>query len=188
MSEHIVSRTISFQELTAHHDVSSFRCGKDALDNFIGKFATGHPRQGLSRTWVAIHDDRIVAFYTLALATVTTRSATARVAKGAPRLDLPAILLARLAVDRPFQGQGLGAIVLEQALRRCLTMADAAQAANAVALPVRAILVHAKDEEAAGFYEHAGFERSPTDPLHLMVLVKDLKRLLTRSTPAPPGR
>jgi len=170
---------LTIDKLSSSHRVADFRCGKPELDAFISRYALGHPRQGLSQTWVAVHDDRVAAYFTLSSAAIANAEATGRVTKGMPRHDLPAILLARLAVDAEFQGQGLGGVVLERALRRCLRIAEAAHAADPMVLPVRAVLVHAKDEDAAGFYEHAGFERSPTDPLHLMMLVKDLKRLLT---------
>ena len=169
---------IDIEELNSRHNVAAFSCGKPSLDVFLTKYAISHPRQGLSKTWVAVTDNRVVAFYSLAIASVTNSGATARVSKGAPKHDLPVVLLARLAVDRGFQHQGLGSVILEHAFRRCVAMADAAQEAGAVSLPVRAILVHALDEEAAGFYEAQGLERSPTDPLHLMALVKDLKKLL----------
>jgi GNAT superfamily N-acetyltransferase len=166
------------EEISTKHDVSMFSCGNPSIDVFLAKFAISHPKQGLSRTWVAVKDSRVVAYYSLAIASVTNAGATARVAKGTPKHDLPVILLARLAVDQAFQRQGLGSVVLEHALRRCLAMADAAQEAGAVSLPMRAVLVHAFDEEAAGFYEANGLERSPTDPLHLMALVKDLRNFL----------
>ncbi|MEI8395373.1 MAG: GNAT family N-acetyltransferase [Rhodospirillaceae bacterium] len=173
-----LNHDLVIEELSISHDVSAFSCGKPSLDVFLTKFAISHPKQGLSRTWVAVKHSRIVAFYSLSFATVTNAGATIRVAKGTPRHDLPVILLARLAVDQACQRQGLGSVVLEHALRRCVAMADAAQEAGAISLPVRAVLVHALDEEAAGFYEANGLERSPTDPLHLMAPVKDLKKLL----------
>lgn len=174
----ILSSDLTVEEISTHHDISAFSCGKASLDDFLSKFAMNHPRHGLSRTWVVVKDGQVLAFYSLAIASVINAEATARVTKGAPRHDLPAILLARLAVDQKFQRQGLGSVVLELALRRCLAMADAAQKAEAVALPVRAIFVHALDEDAARFYAANGLERSPTDPLHLMALVKDIKKLL----------
>ena len=80
------------------------------------------------------------------------------------------ILLARLAVDRTWQGKGLGAALLLDALRRILAAADI--------VGVRAALVHAKDETARQFYEHFDFDQSPIDPLQMFLLVKDIARLL----------
>ena len=80
------------------------------------------------------------------------------------------MLLARLAVDRSWQGRGLGAALLLDALRRTLTAADI--------LGMRAIMVHAKDEAARRFYEHFDFDPSPVEPLHLFLLLKEIARLL----------
>jgi len=167
---------ISFEEISQQHDVSGFTCGQPTLDDFLRKNAKNHPRQGLSRTWVVLKETVVVAYYTLSFASVSHASATTRVSKGMPRHDLPVLLLARLAVDQSLQGQGLGSVVLEHAMRRCLQMADAAQTVGAVTLPVRAVLVQAIDAKAAAFYEKYGFDRSPTDPLHLMMLVKDMRK------------
>jgi predicted N-acetyltransferase YhbS len=87
-----------------------------------------------------------------------------------PAHPIPVILLARLAVDRRFQGKGLGAGLLKDALLRALNAADA--------IGIRAVLVHAKDSSATTFYAHFGFAPSPTDPLHLMLLIKDIKHAL----------
>lgn len=80
------------------------------------------------------------------------------------------ILLARLAVDRREQGRGLGAHLLLDALRRA--------AEGAEVIGGRAVLVHAADEEARSFYLRYGFESSPTDRLHLIMLMKDLRKTL----------
>jgi predicted N-acetyltransferase YhbS len=79
------------------------------------------------------------------------------------------MLLARLAVSVGSQGRGLGAGLLKDAMKRTLQAADIAG--------IRAFVVHAKDEDTRRFYEHFGFAPSPTDPLHLFVLIKEIKRL-----------
>ena len=91
----------------------------------------------------------------------------ARIAKGQGSQDIPVILLARLAVDISEQDKGLGAHMLLDALRRAVEGAEV--------IGGRAILVHAQDEGARGFYQRYGFETSPTDDLHLLMLVKDLR-------------
>lgn len=91
-----------------------------------------------------------------------------RHAKGVLAHSVGVILLARLAVDRSLQGQGYGRALMADAAIRTLQAADLVGA--------RAMLVHARDARAAGFYERLGFTRSPTDRLHLMVLIKDLQR------------
>jgi GNAT superfamily N-acetyltransferase len=96
-----------------------------------------------------------------------------RIAKGQSALPIGVILLARLAVDRSEQGQGLGAALLKDALLRC------AQAADIIG--ARAVLVHAIDAEARKFYEYFGFEECPANDLHLMLLMKDLRSYLART-------
>jgi predicted N-acetyltransferase YhbS len=88
-----------------------------------------------------------------------------------PRHPIPVVLLARLAVDKAVQGRGLGAFLLADAMRRTLSAAQT--------IGVRALLVHATDEGARSFYARFGFVESPTDPLHLMLLIKDLRASLS---------
>jgi ribosomal protein S18 acetylase RimI-like enzyme len=104
---------------------------------------------------------------------VAPDDATARALKGQPRArPVPAILLARLAVDRGHQRVGLGNSLLQDALLRCVQAAEA--------IGARVLLVHAKHERAKAWYMQFGFEESPTDPLHLLLLLKDVRALLQR--------
>lgn len=115
-------------------------------------------------------EERVVGYYALSAASVEQDDAPTRVRKGLARHPIPVILLARLAVDQSEQGRGLGAALLKDALQR------AGSAAGEIG--ARAVLVHAKDEEAKAFYEHFDFEPSPSDPLHLFLLMKDLRASL----------
>jgi GNAT superfamily N-acetyltransferase len=90
-----------------------------------------------------------------------------------PQYPIPVVLLARLAVDVSVAKRGLGAWLLRDAVMRTLA------ASNTIG--VRAMLVHAIDEEARAFYLHHGFEPSPTDPLHLMILIKDIAKAIQQS-------
>lgn len=92
--------------------------------------------------------------------------ASGRAAKGQPAYPIPVILLARLAIDKSEQGQGLGKALLKNALQRSV------QASNEIG--ARAVLVHAIDEEAKAFYKHFGFEDCAVGDLHLMLLIKDI--------------
>ena len=93
-----------------------------------------------------------------------------RLAKGIPRHPVPVLLLARLAVDQTWQGKGLGAALVTDAMRRTLQVADI--------VGVRAMLVHAKDEKAKRFYTYLGFEAFPGEPLTLYRLIKDLRNMV----------
>jgi GNAT superfamily N-acetyltransferase len=112
-----------------------------------------------------------VGFYTLAVGQVTQEEAPSRLTKGLARHPVPIMLLARLGVDRRWHGQGIGKALLKDAMLRTLQAADIAG--------IRAFAVHAKDEDARRFYEHFDFIPSPADPMHLFVLLKDLRRIIS---------
>ena len=112
-----------------------------------------------------------MGYYSLAAGEVTHEAAPARVAKGMARHPIPVMLLARLATDLTWRGRGLGAALLVDAMRRTLQAADIAG--------IRALVVHAKDEKARRFYEHFNFDASPKDPLHLSILIKEIRRQTT---------
>jgi GNAT superfamily N-acetyltransferase len=90
-----------------------------------------------------------------------------------PQHPIPALLLARLAVDKAVQGKGIGAFLLKDAMSRALSVAEQAG--------MRLLLVHALNDETRAFYEHFGFEPSPTDPMNLQLLVKDIQLALNRA-------
>jgi GNAT superfamily N-acetyltransferase len=153
----------------ARHDVSGFDSGNETLDRWLVRYAGQSERRDAARTFVATGDGGIVvAYYTLVVGEVEHGSATEQVRKGMSRhYPIPAALLARLAVDRHHQGRGIGAGVLSDALSRVSV------AAGQVA--VRAVVVHAIDENAAGFYERFGFRALSAAPRTLMVTLAELR-------------
>lgn len=156
--------------LTHDHNCEDFDCGSDPLNEYLRRFAWVDQRAGAARTYVAIQAGRVVAYYTLAYGSVEHRLAPQRVRKGLAQHPIPVMVLARLAVDRTYQKQSLGKGLLKDALLRTLQAAEIAG--------LRAVLVHAKDEDAKRFYERFGFEPSPLDRFHLMLLLKDLRRIV----------
>jgi GNAT superfamily N-acetyltransferase len=163
------------EPLERRHRLDDFDCGEPALDEWLKRHARGAHASGSARVFVATLEDRetVVGYYALAAAQVGPDDATERALKGQPRTrPVPAILLARLAVDREHQRAGLGRSLLQDVMLRCL---DAAEAIGA-----RVLLVHAKHEPAKAWYMQYGFEESPTDPLHLLMLLKDVRALLER--------
>lgn len=156
--------------LDASHAVDGFDCGVAALDDYLTRWALADQKAGKSRTYVATRGRRVVAFFSLAAAGVVAADATERVARGQGSQHIPAIMLARLAVDSREQGAGIGRALLLDALARCEQAADV--------VGVRVVLVHAKDDRARAFFFRHDFEPSPTDPLHLMVLMKDVRATL----------
>jgi GNAT superfamily N-acetyltransferase len=156
--------------LTDSHHTASFDCGKHRLNDFLVRHALENQKGGKSRTYVALRAGAVVAFYSLAPGSVGRGEAPDRIARGQGSQDIPVILLARLAVTLEEQGVGLGRFMLLEALRRSIEGADV--------IGGRAVLVHAEDEQARGFYLHHGFEPSPSDDLHLLLLMKDLRKTL----------
>ena len=149
--------------------MSGFRCGDESLDEWLRRHALINQSSGSARTFVSCLDRRVVGYYALASGAVAKAGASARVAKAMPE-PIPVLLLARLAVDQTVQGQGLGWRLLRDAILRTLQVADH--------VGVRALLAHALDQTAADFYARYDFQPSPTDPLHMMLLLKDARALL----------
>jgi GNAT superfamily N-acetyltransferase len=161
--------------LEKHHRLDDFDCGEPALNEWLTRHARGAHASGSARVFVTTLEDgeSVVGYYALAAAQVAPEAATERALKGQPRTrPVPAVLLARLAVDRECQRAGLGRSLLQDVMLRCL---DAAEAIGA-----RVLLVHAKHEAAKAWYSQFGFEESPTDPLHLLMLLKDVRSFLQR--------
>ena len=157
--------------ITSAHAVDSFDCGVEALNLFLQRFALSNHAAGLAKTYVVTvaESPRVAGYYSLCASSVERDLTPSRVAKGTPRQPVPVLLLARLAVDLTAQGRGLGDSLLQNALKRCAGVAEI--------IGVRAILVHAKGEKAAAFSAQYDFEPSPSDPLHMMLLIKNLKKL-----------
>ncbi len=161
MSEHG-----TIEKLRREHLLDEFECGKDELNRFLKRQAWASQQSHSAQTYVLAKDLRVLGYYSLAAGAVTHEEATERVRKGQARHPIPVILLARLAVYISTHGKGLGGALLKDALLRT------AQAADTIG--ARALLVHAKDDRAKAFYEHFCFEPSPSDPYHLLLIMKDL--------------
>jgi GNAT superfamily N-acetyltransferase len=164
-----VSRFRDPEPLGAHHDIAAFDCGVESLNLWLKKHAPQAAAVGSARTYV-VHDneqDRIIGYHALANASITHGEATARAAKGMPRYPIPAVLLARLAVDASVQGRRIGAWLLRDAMLRTLNAAES--------FGIRVLLTHAVEDDARSFYKRHGFEPSPTDPFNLQILIKDIR-------------
>jgi GNAT superfamily N-acetyltransferase len=163
------------EPLGKHHRLDQFACGERALDEWLKRHARGAQASDSARVFVTTLADgeTVVGYYALAAAQVAPEDATARALKGQPRArPLPAVLLARLAVDQAHQGGGLGRSLVQDVLLRCVEAADA--------IGARVLLVHAKHEAAKVWYMQYDFEESPTDRLHLLMLMKDVRAFLQR--------
>ena len=158
-----------FEKLTRDHIIEGFDCGKEPLNRFVIRNALQNQQANASQTYLLLTGGQIAGYHTL-VGELTYAEAAERVKKGLARHPVPVMLLARLAVDRNWQGRGIGPALLKDAMLRTLQAADIAG--------IRAFVVHAKDEEARSFYQHFDFTPSPSDPMHLYILVKDVRALL----------
>ena len=156
------------EKLRREHSLDRFDCGKDELNRFLKRQAWNNQQSHSAQTYVLARELSVLGYYSLAAGSVRHEDATERVKKGLARHPIPVILLARLAVDMSLQGKGVGPALLKDALLRAAGAADT--------IGARALLLHAKDDNAKGFYEHFDFEPSPSDPYHLLLIMKDLLR------------
>ena len=157
------------QPLAAHHDILSFSCGMDSLDQWLKRRALKNQTTGASRTFVVCEDQRVLAYYALASSAVISTEVSSRFRRNMPE-PIPVVVLGRLAIDQSLQGQGFGRALVQDAGRRVIQAADA--------IGIRGMLVHALSPEAKAFYERIGFEPSSLDPMTLMTTLADLKASL----------
>jgi GNAT superfamily N-acetyltransferase len=154
------------------HDLAGFESGEGSLDDWLRRRALRNEASGGSRTYVVCTDpgNRVIGYYCLSAGAVAHVDAPGRVRRNTPD-PIPVMVLGRLAVDRSFQGRGLGRSMLRDAILRTLQAASIAG--------IRAILVHAISAEARQFYERCGFSASPIDPMTLMITISDADRALS---------
>ncbi len=161
------------EPLTGQHDRSQFDCGSSAQTDWLRKHALLALAQETARVYVVRPTDemRVVGYYALAVGSVEQVDAPTRVLKGAGRYPVPIILLARLGVDLSIQRRGIGRMLVADTLRRVVQAADIVGA--------RALLIHAENDAAKAYYLGlAEFEESPTDSLHLFLLMRDVRAAL----------
>jgi GNAT superfamily N-acetyltransferase len=167
-----VPRFLDPQPLANEHRINGFDCGVGSLDIWLVKHARAALGAGSARTYVVMDSkqERVVGYHALSFASIEHDEATERARKGMPKHQVPAVLLARLAVDKSVQGEGLGAFLLRDAMARAVSVAEQAG--------IRILLVHALNDTARSFYEHFGFKPSPSDPMNLQVIIKDIRAAL----------
>lgn len=159
------------QRLDQSHDRTCFACGEEPLDTWLKERAGQFERKDLSRTYVACKPESktVCGYYAIATHRVLYESLTPESAKGLPRIDVPVVLLGRLAVDQKFQGLGLGAILLVDALKRAMLIANE--------IGVRAVEVDAIHDVARAFYLKFGFRSLLDDPKHLFMPMHEIRKL-----------
>jgi GNAT superfamily N-acetyltransferase len=165
------------RRLDTADDLTAFDCGVPALDEWLRRFALADQRAGSSVTYVLALGSRVVGFYTIAPHAIEAKETPTRLRMGQPSgRPVPVLLLARLGLDRSEQGHGIGAALLRDALTRSAAAADE--------IGGRAVVVHAKNATAAGFYRRFGFTPLPGNPHHLVLLVKDIRKSIRATSDA----
>jgi GNAT superfamily N-acetyltransferase len=164
------AQTRSIEKLRREHRVDLFDCGQADLNLWLRRHALQTQGSNAAQTYVGLSGDEVIGYYSLAVGQVEYAEAPERLQKGLARHPVPIMLLARLAVHKDWQKQRVGRSLLRDAVLRTAQAADIAG--------IRALAVHAKDDDARSYYEQFGFAPSATDPLHLLVLLKDIRRAI----------
>lgn len=162
--------------IEATDNTSSFDSGEESLDRYLSDRALTNHIADLGRCYVCVDGDteKVLGYYTLSAVAVAVVHADlpGKVRRNAPN-PVPAVLMGRLAIDSAAQGSGLGKLLVRDAILSTLAAADR--------IGVRILLVHALHGQATTFYEKLGFTRSPSDPLHLYLLLADARKSLPDS-------
>lgn len=152
---------------------TEFCSGADELDTWFKEYAWQNQKANNAVVYVAVQDGQPLGYYAIATAAYSREAAPESLAKHRPA-EIPAILLARLAVDRRAQGRGIGAALLKDAMQRSLKLSDAVGTAL--------FIIHCRDDEAKRFYLANGdFAESPAHPMHLLLPFKQIRALLPRA-------
>ena len=169
-----MAETFRIVPLSGEHDRSKFLSGSEELDRYFREQASQDIKRRIATCFVAVGDDsrEVAGYYTLTATSVAMSALAPEIVKKLPRYPVaPAVLLGRLAVARHYQGQGLGGILLADALKRT----------SRSVLGLFAMLVDAKDEAAQCLYEHHGFTLLPVGERRLFLsITAALQRLAAR--------
>jgi ribosomal protein S18 acetylase RimI-like enzyme len=170
-----VSEAFSFEALSATHHRAAFCCGVPELDQYFRELATQDIRRRVSNCFVALDPAaKVAGYYTFAATSLPLTELTPEQARRLPRYSsFPAVLIGRLAVDRGFRGQGLGGLLIVDAIARAMRAEPA----------IFALIVDAKDEVALGFYEHLGFHRFASRPMALFLPIAEAARRISATHP-----
>ena len=161
----------TIQKLSRSHDREVFDCGNDVLNDWLRKRVSQYEKRDLSRAYVADREGelRVCGYYAISTHRVRYEALPTEQAKGLPKIDVPVVLLGRLAVDKTAQGQGLGSLLLVDAFRRVELVS--------IQVGVRAVEVDAMDDAARRFYSKFGFTSLLDDRNHLFLSIKAVRAL-----------
>ena len=159
------------EPLNISHRLEGFDSGKPAIDKWFRERSLQASLSNSAKTFVLIHDDEAIAFYSLTVGEIVNAEASARLKAGMSNLSIPVLLLARMAVHKDFHGQGIGKSLLRDAILRTFAISQNAG--------VRALTTHPVDDGARQFYLKFGFSENPHRPNELYLLLKDAGKRLT---------
>ena len=152
--------------IASTHDVTSFDCGDITLNDWLQRRAIKNENIGASRTFVACKDNTVIGYYALAVGAITRENTSGKVRRNMPD-PIPVMVLGRLAVDANWHGKKIGIGMLKDAIQRTIIVAEQAG--------IRALLVHALSDKARSFYQHWGFQESPTNDMTLMITLDEAR-------------
>lgn len=162
----------TIEGLGERHECKAFCSGVGQLDAYLHRYAGQHARKDIGRTFVAVSagSRRVAGYYTLSASSVAFQNLPDALGRSLPRYPLPAALIGKLAVDKTFQGHGLGELLLLDALKRVVGISSQ--------LALAAVEVHAIDDRARSFYSQYGFQSFLDDDTHLFLPLETIRKLL----------
>ena len=170
MTEEI--EVLRIEPIVKAHNRKAFTCKKSELADYLKQHARQNDEKNITKSFVAVDDNKTVhGYYSLNTASIEFDELPEGYIKNIPKYPIPAALIAKLAVDKNAEGQGLGSRLLIDALQRILSTSEQ--------LAIKVVLVDAIDEEAKNYYLHFGFIELPKHDLKLFLPIKTIKQLLT---------
>jgi GNAT superfamily N-acetyltransferase len=152
--------------LIDNHQLDDFSSGEISLDLWLKRRSRANQASGASRTFIVCDGNRVIAYYALASGSLSLDNASGKFRRNMPD-PVPVVVLARLAVDRAYQGQGIGRALFRDCALRVLYAADV--------IGIRGLIVHSISETARNFYINLGLNPSPREPMLLMVTLSELR-------------
>jgi GNAT superfamily N-acetyltransferase len=163
------SQNLVIAPLNPTHDRTGFECGVDALDRYLKSQAKQDSKRRIARVFVATKPDNpssVIGYYTLSTLSIELNQLPEKLARKLPRHQVPAALIGRLAVSKAAQGQGIGKMLLADAIKRTLAVGDQ--------IAIYAMVVDVIDDSVKGFYEQFGFTQLSDDSPRLFLPLKSI--------------
>ena len=157
-------QNLVIEPLNPTHDRTGFQCGVEALDRYLKKQAKQDIKRRISRVFVATESDNpkaVIGYYTLSTLSIELNQLPEKIARKLPKHPVPAALIDRPATCNVARGQGVGKLLLADAVKRTLAVSDQ--------IAIYAMVVDAIDDNAKGFYEQFGFSRLSDDSSRLFL-------------------